>query len=339
MISVPSDAQKSLKYGRFRFLWVLITAALLPFIFLACILTGAVKIDLWNLDATARTILFQSRIPQALTAMLAGAGLSATGAAMQAVLRNPLSSPFTLGVSSAAAFGAALTVVLGGAAVSLFSLTLGAFASAFAAVLLILVLSASRRVQPETILLIGVALSAFYSAGIMLLQYIADEQQLASIVYWSFGDTQRGTRPAIGVLSIFVPLSSIWFFRQSWNFNALSLGEETACGLGVRTRFVRLAVMILGSLLTALLTASLGIIGFVGLVVPHLCRLVVGEDYRFVIPMSFFAGAALLLVSDTAARLILAPRLLPVSILTAFIGAPMFLFMLVRRANYGGSNS
>ena len=322
-----------------RFFWVLAAALVLPFVFAVCVLLGTARISLWDLDTAGKAILFHSRIPQALTAILAGAGLSVTGASMQAVLRNPLSSPFTLGVSSAAAFGAALAVILGGTAVSAFQVTGGAFLSALFAVLLILLLAAKRNVRPETIILIGVALSTFYSAGIMLMQYIADEQQLASIVYWSFGDTQRGTWPTIGTLAVLVPLAGIWFMLQSWRFNALSLGEETARGLGVRIRRIRLAVMVLGSFLTAILTAALGIIGFVGLVVPHLCRLIVGEDYRFVLPMSFFSGAILLLVSDTAARLVLAPRLMPVAILTAFIGAPLFLLMLVQLANRKGGIS
>ncbi|MDO4425979.1 MAG: iron chelate uptake ABC transporter family permease subunit, partial [Planctomycetia bacterium] len=133
-----------------------------------------------------------------------------------------------------------------------------------------------------------------------------------------------------------VPGIGIWFMLQSWKFNALSLGEETALSLGVRAKRTRLTVMVLGSLLTAGLTASLGIIGFIGLVVPHFCRLIVGDDYRFVLPMSFFAGALLLLISDTAARMVLAPRLMPVAILTAFIGAPIFLLMLIQLANRKG---
>ncbi|MBE6426403.1 MAG: iron ABC transporter permease [Planctomycetaceae bacterium] len=322
-----------------RVLWILISVLMLPVIFTICIHLGSARLSLWDLDAAGKAILFNSRIPQAFTAILAGAGLSVTGASMQAVLRNPLSSPFTLGVSSAAAFGAALAVICGGMAVSAIQVTFGAFLSALLAVLLILLLAAKRSVRPETIILIGVALSAFYSAGIMLMQYIADEQQLASIVYWSFGDTQRGTWPTICVLAVLVPLAGAWFMLQSWKFNALSLGEETARGLGVPTRRIRLSVMVLGSLLTAILTAALGIIGFVGLVVPHLCRLLVGEDYRFVLPLSFFSGAILLLVSDTAARLVLAPRLMPVAILTAFIGAPLFLLMLIQLANRKGGVS
>ncbi len=319
-----------------RLFWILIAAALLPFVFLVCILRGTVEISFFELDDTAKIVLFHSRIPQALTAILAGAGLSVTGASMQAVLRNPLSSPFTLGVSSAAAFGAALAVVCGGTFIQSIYVMVGAFASSALAVLLILILSARRSMRPELIILAGVALNAFYSAGIMLLQYVADEQQLASIVYWSFGDTQRGTWPIIAVLAFLVPGTGIWFMLQSWKFNALSLGEETAVSLGIRTKRTRLAVMALGSFLTAVLTASLGIIGFVGLVVPHLCRLIVGDDFRFVLPASFFGGGLLLLISDTAARLMLAPRLMPVAILTAFIGAPLFLLMLVQLANRKG---
>ncbi|MBQ2821126.1 MAG: iron ABC transporter permease [Thermoguttaceae bacterium] len=319
-----------------RFLWILTAALLLPVVFLVCVSLGAVEISFFDLNHTAKTILLHSRIPQALTAILAGAGLAVTGTSMQAVLRNPLSSPFTLGVSSAAAFGAALTVICGGAGTQSIHVTIGAFISSLAAVLLILILSAKRSMRPETIILVGVALSAFYSAGIMLLQYVADEQQLASIVYWSFGDTQRGTWPTIAALSFLVPGIGIWFMLQSWKFNALSLGEETALSLGVRAKRTRLTVMVLGSLLTAGLTASLGIIGFIGLVVPHFCRLIVGDDYRFVLPMSFFAGALLLLISDTAARMVLAPRLMPVAILTAFIGAPVFLLMLIQLANRKG---
>lgn len=322
-----------------RLYWIFGVATLLPFVFLLCISLGAVEVSFFELDHTAKTILFHSRIPQALTALLAGAGLATTGASMQAVLRNPLSSPFTLGVSSAAAFGAALTVVCGGTAIQSVYVTAGAFASSAVAVLLILILSARRSMRPEMIILAGVALNSFYSAGIMLLQYVADEQQLASIVYWSFGDTQRGTWPIILALTFLVPGTGIWFMLQSWNFNALSLGEETAVSLGIRARRIRLTVMALGSFLTAVLTASLGIIGFVGLVVPHLCRLLVGDDYRFVLPASFLVGGLLLLISDTAARLLLAPRLMPVAILTAFIGAPLFLLMLVQLANRKGGVS
>lgn len=291
----------------------------------------------------ATAIVWQSRMPQAIVAYLAGAGLAISGTAMQAVLRNPLSSPFTLGISSAAAFGAACVVMLGGGKIAVLdnaiiqlgfpcgTIALGAFVCSLLTTAVILLLAGTRHIKPETIILTGVALSAFFGAGIMLLQYVADEQQLAAMVYWTFGDTARGTWPVIGTLLVCVPAVSLWYCFQGWNYNALSLGEETARGLGVAVRRTRNVTMLLASLLTAILVASLGIIGFVGLIVPHLSRLLVGSDNRFVLPLSFFLGGGLLLLSDTAARLLLAPRLMPVSILTAFIGAPIFLLMLIKR--------
>ncbi|MDO5581976.1 MAG: iron ABC transporter permease [Planctomycetia bacterium] len=340
------------RYIGWKLFVLALSILLVPILLCFSISMGVVRIP-WSVifsvlsgmkpESTEASILLQSRLPQALIALLAGSGLSITGTAMQAVLRNPLSSPFTLGISSAAAFGAAAVVVFGGGRIAVLdnaimkfgfpygSIALGAFVCSLFTAGLILLLSGKKHIKTETILLVGVALSAFYGAGIMLLQYIAEEQQLAAMVYWTFGDTQRGTWPMIFALSLLVPLFSAWYCLQSWNYNALSLGEETARGLGVAVRRVRGLTMFLASLLTAVLVASLGIIGFVGLVVPHLCRLLIGSDNRFVLPLSFFLGGSLLLLSDTAARLVLAPRLLPVSILTAFIGAPIFLLMLLKR--------
>lgn len=299
-------------------------------------------------DGPNEAIVLSSRLPQALTAFLAGAGLASIGAAMQATLRNPLSSPFTLGVSSAAAFGAACVVVLGAGRFAAFdaasarvgipcaSVSLGAFASSLLATAPILFLSGRSRVKTETIVLIGVALSSFFGAGIMLLQYVAEEQQLAALVYWTFGDAARGTWPIVAALGVLVPALGFWHWTQSWNYNALALGEETARGLGVSVFRVRTATMFFASLATSVLVASIGIVGFVGLVVPHLARLLVGADNRYSGPTAFFLGGILLLVSDAAARLVLAPRLMPVSILTAFVGAPVFLFMLLKRNELEG---
>ncbi len=328
---------------------------LLPFAFLYAISRGPVEIP-WaevlrillgapagEISESNIRIVYYSRLPQILAAMLAGAGLAISGATMQAVLRNPLCSPFTLGISSAAAFGAALvvflhggTVVVAGKAAStaawpVGSVSAGAFLSSLLATALILVLSGRRSMKPETIVLIGVALGSFYGAGIMLLQYFADEQQLAAMVYWTFGDTQRATWASLGWIATFVFVSIIYFLSQSWNYNALALGEENAKALGVPVRRLRLGTMLLSSLLTAVLVASLGIIGFVGLVVPHLVRLAIGSDNRFVLPCSVVCGALLLLVSDTLAMTAISGRIVPVSIWTAFLGAPIFLLMLLKR--------
>ncbi|MBR5627048.1 MAG: iron ABC transporter permease [Thermoguttaceae bacterium] len=340
------------KVIRKKLLWLGAIFLLLPLIFFCSLSWGTVTIALPELfdiltgretETNHALIVLESRLPQALTAILAGAGLSVSGGVMQAVLRNPLCSPFTLGISSAAAFGAAMVVYLGGGSIAITdnvrtgffwsqgTVALGAFLSSLLAVVIVLALARLRRAKTETVILIGVALSAFYGAGIMLLQYVADEQQLSAMVYWSFGDTARGTWRQISFLTPAILLISGWFFLQSWHYNTLSLGEETARGLGVPVRRLCGWTMFWASLLTAILVSSLGVIGFVGLVVPHLTRLLTGSDYRFVLPFSMFAGATLLLVSDTVARLIFLPRIMPVSILTAFLGGPVFLILLLCR--------
>ncbi len=357
----PSAVIEYRQHLRWKRLVLAFSIVLLPISFCIAISFGVIRIPIgdvftamfsgvWTdstVENTGVRVILYSRLPQAVLAVLAGAGLSITGMAMQAVLRNPLSSPFTLGISSAAAFGAACVVVFGGGTIALLDrvismtgfpygmIAIGAFVSALLATGLILLLAGHKHIRTETIILTGVALNAFYGAGMMLLQYIAEEQQLAAIVYWTFGDTQRGTWSVIQVLVILVPLAAIWFCFQGWNYNALSLGEETARGLGVSVRRVRGLTMLIGSLLTSVLVASLGVIGFIGLVVPHLSRLLIGSDHRYALPLSFFLGGILLLISDTAARLVVLPRVMPVSILTALIGAPIFLFMLLRK---GGSS-
>ncbi|MDO5554941.1 MAG: iron ABC transporter permease [Planctomycetia bacterium] len=353
MMTKPSARSQYKRYIGWKLFILIASAVSIPILLFLSISLGVVRIPICELFAIltgrdsgdgAAQIIWQSRLPQALIALLAGSGLSITGTAMQAVLRNPLSSPFTLGISSAAAFGAACVVVLGGGRIAALdhtitkfglpygSIAIGAFVSSLVATGLILFLAGLRHIKTETILLTGVALSAFYGAGIMLLQYIAEEQQLAAMVYWTFGDTQRGTWPVIAFLAVVVPLFAMWFCRQGWNYNAILHGEETARGLGVSVRRVRGLTMVFGALLTSTLVATLGVIGFVGLVVPHLARLAIGSDNRYVLPLSFFLGGGILLISDTAARILLMPRMMPVSILTAFIGAPIFLFMLLKRS-------
>ncbi|MDR2705868.1 MAG: iron ABC transporter permease [Planctomycetaceae bacterium] len=324
---------------------------LLPFAFFLSITVGPVKIDSleivqillgYEASETHTRIVYHFRLPQALAALLAGAGLAISGATMQAVLRNPLCSPFTLGISAAAVFGAALVIFLSEGALATSipasivsqhfnSVTVGAFLSSALATTLILTLSGKRSVKPETIILIGVALGAFYGAGTMMLQYFATEWQLTAMVYWTFGDTQRATWASVRIMSLCVAVSVVYFISQSWNYNALALGEENAQSLGVHVRRMRLGTMFFASLLISVLVASLGIIGFVGLVVPHGVRIGVGSDYRFVLPCSLVCGALLLLLADTTARSISPGCLMPVSILTAFLGAPLFFLMLLNR--------
>ncbi len=305
--------------------------------------------SLLGLETTPRfdAIIWNIRLPQALAALVAGAGLAVAGAVMQSILRNPLGSPFTLGISQAAAFGAAFSVmILGGgvmtsttaSAVSITDplVTTGcAFAFSLAAAGVVVAVSRLRGATPEVMVLTGVALGALFTAGTMFLQFFADDVQLAAIVFWSFGDASRAAWDELAIIAGAVVLASAYFLAHGWSYNAIDAGDETARSLGVRVDRVRLVGMLTASALTAVIIAFLGVIGFVGLVVPHMVRRVIGADHRFLLPATILAGGLLLLVSDTAARLMLAPHVLPVSVLTAFMGAPVFLWLIIR--GRGGS--
>jgi iron complex transport system permease protein len=287
-------------------------------------------------------IVWNIRMPQALAAIVAGAGLSVAGAAMQSILRNPLGSPFTLGISQAAAFGAAFSVMILGSGVmqstNIGSITisnpyvttiLAFFFSMIAAGVIILV-SRAHGATPEVMVLTGVALGALFTAGTMFLQYFADDVQLAAMVFWTFGDVARASWAELGLLTAVTGTISVYLLSRSWDYNAIDAGDETAKGLGVRVERVRLTGMLAASMVTAVIVSFLGVIGFVGLVVPHMVRRIIGGDNRFLMPATVICGSLLLLVSDTVARMMLAPHVLPVSVLTAFMGAPAFIYLIVR---------
>jgi iron complex transport system permease protein len=179
-------------------------------------------------------------------------------------------------------------------------------------------------------ILTGVALGALFTAGTMFLQFFADDVQLAAMVFWTFGDTARASWNELSLLAGVTGVACLYFMANGWNYNAIDAGDETARGLGVRVDGLRVTGMLMASLVTSVIIAYLGIIGFVGLVVPHMVRRVLGSDHRFLIPATILLGALLLLVSDTAARLMLAPHVLPVSVLTAFMGAPLFMYLIIR---------
>jgi len=304
---------------------------------------GAVAKSLLGMEVPRKidTIVWNIRLPQSLAAIAAGVGLAVAGASMQSILRNPLGSPFTLGMSHAAAFGAALSITLFGSG-TMTSSTVGAVAitnpylttaSAFAfcllAAMVIVAVSRLRGASPETMVLTGVALGAVFTAGTMFLQYFADDTQLAAMVFWTFGDTARASWSDVGLLAAVAMAATLFFLANAWNYNAIDAGDETAKSLGVRVERVRMAGMLVASAVTATVIAFLGIIGFVGLVVPHLVRRVIGSDHRYLLPATVVGGALLMVAADTVARLVLAPHVLPVSVLTAFLGAPVFLWLII----------
>jgi iron complex transport system permease protein len=324
---------------------------LLAFLLIVSVSLGAADISLGEVVLTlvGKTIskrfdiiVWNIRLPQALSAVVAGAGLAVSGAVMQAILRNPLGSPFTLGISHAAAFGAAFSVmILGSGAMSSqnvgavtisnpYMTTFMAFLFSLLAAGLIVVVSKVRGTSPETMVLMGIALASLFSAGTMVLQFFADDVQLAAMVFWTFGDVSRASWTELGALAVMTGAVTAYFIANSWSYNAIDAGDETAKGLGVKVDRVRVIGMIASSLMTAAIVSFLGIIGFVGLVCPHIVRRLIGGDHRFLMPATLVVGSIVLSGSDTAARLILAPHLLPVSVLTAFMGAPVFIYLILR---------
>ncbi len=287
-------------------------------------------------------VVFNIRLPQVLTAVIAGAGLSVAGAVMQAVLGNPLASPYTLGISQAAAFGAAFSVMIMGSGVMLSSAAdavkvvqpgitaIAAFIASVAATGTVILVAHVKKGAPEVMVLAGVALGSLFTAGTMFLQYFADDVQLAAMVFWTFGDVARTDWKELGVMTTATGVTILFFIFNAWNFNAVDAGDETALSLGVHVRRVRFSGMFIASLVTAVIISFVGIIGFVGLVCPHMVRRIIGDDYRFLIPGSCIMGGILLLAADTAARLAMAPKVLPVAVLTSFVGAPMFLYLIIK---------
>lgn len=286
-------------------------------------------------------IVWEVRMPRIVAAALVGAGLSVCGTVMQSVLRNQLASPYTLGISSAAACGASFAIIFCNAGSSTTSsiiihnpyiVSLSAFLFSVSAAIAILLLASFARVSAQGIVLAGVAIHSLFSAGLTLMQYLADSVQLANIISWTFGDLGRATWDIVSLVAVMLAVVMLLFFHQRWNFNALDTGEETAKSLGIHTQRVRITSMMAASLLSAVAVSFFGIISFIGLLGPHIAKKIVGGDHRCLILASPAVGAIVLVAADTAARTVLSPMVLPVGVLTSMLGGPLFIFLLIRKA-------
>lgn len=285
-------------------------------------------------DVFTNSIVWNIRFPRMVMALVAGVGLAVAGASMQGVLRNPLVDPFTLGIASGAALGASMAIVLRFTLPGLddYMIVGNAFAFSLMSSFLILGLGRMRGVSPETFILVGIALTFVFGALTGVLQYVASDAQIAELVSWSFGSLSRPTSYqtviSLVAVGVCVPLLLSW----SWKLNAVSLsGDEVAQSLGVNPGRLRMKVMVVSSLITASIIAFTGILGFVGLVAPHIARLLVGGDHRYMMAVSGLLGAVLLLVSDVVGRTLFAPTIIPVGIMLSLMGGPFFLYILMRR--------
>ncbi len=287
-------------------------------------------------------VLLNIRLPRVVTAVAAGIGLAMAGAVMQTVLRNPLASASTIGVSQGAAFGAAIAIVYfgGGAVVNnspapvnvsnpLLTAAL-AFAGAMISTVVVIGLSRFRKAGPETIILAGVALSSLFGGGIALMQYFADDVQLAAIVFWTFGDLGRANWFQIPYLIAAAVIGAIYFFANTWNYNAIDAGDAAARSLGVSVSRLRTTTMVVASAVAAVIVSLVGIIAFIGLIAPHIMRRLVGTDHRYVLPGAAILGALVLLLGDTFSRTVISPVILPVGAVTSFLGAPLFMYIIFK---------
>jgi iron complex transport system permease protein len=295
-------------------------------------LAGPVRIDLakaWRGEFPDAQMFFAVRWPRTLLAMLSGGALALAGVLFQALLRDPLASPFTLGVSSGASLGAVLMIVLGvHSLLGLPALWAGAAAGAMAVLAVVITVAAEgRRVSSFTLLLAGVAVNSIASSLIMLLHNLASVGQSFAIVHWLMGNIDPVPAPVLTGLALVVLPVSAAACALGRHWNLLAVGEEWAAARGASPQRLLLAGYLAGSLLAAAVTAVTGPIGFVGLVVPHALRLLIGSDHRVLLPASFLAGGAFLALCDTAARTLLSVEL-PVSVVTALVGGPVFILLL-----------
>lgn len=286
----------------------------------------------------AKTILFDIRLPRICLAILIGAILAISGAVMQGLFRNPLAAPSLIGVSSGASVGASVVIVLAGAwlqsntALGLSLVAVGAFIGSFLVTVLVYRLSTSALgTSVTTMLLAGIAVSALAGAVSGLLSYYADNEMLRQISIWQMGNLSTANWQRVLVLAVVAILVLSLFPRESKSLNALLLGESEARHLGIDVQQVKRKLILLTTLGIGTAVAIGGMIGFVGLIVPHIVRLLIGPDHRWLLPVSALAGGVLLLLADTIARIIIAPTELPTGILTAILGAPFFIMLLVQQ--------
>lgn len=279
-------------------------------------------------------IIWELRAPRVALAILGGAALAVAGVLFQGLLRNPLVSPYTLGIAPAAAFGASIAIVFfgGSAAGGATVLVVGALFFAFLNTALVLTLASARNLNPTTLILVGIALSQLFGALTACIQYFAEDEVLAAIVRWTWGSVNNSVWYQALVLLVLLAAVFPYIRLRSGVINAVAFaGDDPAKSLGVAVTRVRLEGIAIAATLTAVTIAFTGVIGFVGLVAPHIARLVVGANHRFLLPFSAIVGALLLVVADSVGRLVIAPGVIPVGIIDALVGAPIFLYLIITR--------
>jgi iron complex transport system permease protein len=341
-----------IRQARKRLLLILFMLGLLFMIGIAGLSVGGASYSIresWNAilagpgnedSAIRQRIIWVLRVPRVLMGVVSGVGLASAGLMMQTILRNPLASPYTLGISAAASFGAALGIVSRISVVAVFIpgafrqdiMIIGnSFVFTVLCTFLIYFLSKLKQITAETIVLFGVAMMYVFEAATSFMQYLGNPEELAELVYWIFGSMSKASWAKLKITALIVFVCVLLAYRQAWNFNALMLGDESAKSAGINVERLRVFGLIVSSLMTAAIISLLGPIGFIGLVAPHIGRMLVGGDHRFLMPITCLAGAILLVLADTVSCVILAPAILPIGIMTSFVGVPLLIYLIAKR--------
>jgi iron complex transport system permease protein len=330
-------------------LWLALLSVGILVVFMLCLSVGAVAISpgqalrilvdhFWPLTPTwsqsEQIIVLHVRTPRILLAVCVGAALAVAGTIFQALLRNPLADPYVLGISGGAAVGVMLATMIGlnTMAFGLSPLPIAAFAGALSTILLVYQVARVEGALPtHTLLLAGVIVSAFCTAAMMFLSSVVSSDRLQGVLFWIMGDLGTAEFQLLAPVMVYLVIGCCLVYVQAWALNVMTLGEDTALQLGVEVERSKRLLFVLGSLITGAAVSLSGMIGFVGLIIPHMGRMLVGPDHRVLLPTAALLGGGLLMVADAVARSVIAPVELPVGVVTALVGAPWFIYLLRRR--------
>ena len=283
-------------------------------------------------DADADYLIFEWRLPRICTGILAGIGLAAAGVVMQSILRNPLADPYTTGISSGASFGATLAIGFGiSVANGAYAIVIGAFVFSLIPTVVILAVSKMRGASPTTMIMAGIAVMYIFNAMTTMIKLFVSPDQLAAIFAWSVGSIDGATWTQVGTMLTFVTVGYLVLQLSARKLNVLSTGDESSRSIGIDANKLRLVSLLVVSFLTAGVVSFTGLIGFIGLVCPHIARIFVGSDNRYLIPASAAFGAALLTIADIIGKTVIYPTTIQVGVITAFIGGPLFLYLIVKQ--------
>jgi len=336
------------RHARRNTLWIVALLISIVILGTIAIVLGPLKLSIADVYATilhrffpglfsppselAERTIWYIRLPRLIMGITAGFSLAVSGAVMQPVLRNPLASPFTLGISAGAGFGAAIAIVFQKSlGAGTFFVVANAFVFALFTAFVILGLARYKGATPETMILTGVAISYLFHACTTLMEYFADAWAVREVVFWLVGSLAKATWGNLGyILLVLVGCTPILIYK-AWDLNVMSIGDEAAKSLGTRVQRTRMLLMVVASLVTATTICFTGTIGFIGLVAPHITRMIIGGDNRFVVPASGLLGALLLAGADILAVNIISPTVIPIGVMTSFMGVPLFIYLIMRR--------